>query len=292
MNLWKRWTQNSNRIYMIPTRFGAGAAFLFLFFTVTGAHYSNNLIFLFAFILVSFLLVSILQTAKNLRGLDVLTVNISPGFPLETTIADILVYNKRSTHKFGMGLQIRGQKNFVTIDEILAGDKKWIQHSFLLPNKRGIFKTERIKIYTDAPYGLFYGWYYIYKQEQGLVYPTPKGQSRNASVSFQSGADFSGLKQFVQGDSIHRISWKHTAKREELLLKEFKDETPATEIYNINDCPQENVEDKLSQLSLWVTEAEQKQKTYAICLYSHQSPLGRGKHHLHECLYELGAFET
>lgn len=290
MKFWKKWIQNSNRIYMIPTRFGAAACFLFLFFTATGAHYSNNLIFLFAFVLVSFLLVAILQTAKNLRGLDILTVNIHSGFPTEITTADILVHNKRSADKFGMGLQIRGQKNFVMLDEILRGDKKWLHHSFKLPNKRGIFKTERIKVFTDAPYGLFYGWYYVYRTDMGLAYPTPKGVSRENTAQLDRGADFSGIKQFTQGDPIHRISWKHSAKRDELLLKEFKDETPVTEIYDLRDCPQKDIEDKLSQLALWVTQSEHYQKSYAIVLNSYKSSMGRGDHHLHQCLTEMGTF--
>lgn len=291
MKLWRKFTRNEKRIYMIPTRFGAAACFLFLFFTVTAAHYSNNLIFLFAFILVSFLLVAILQTAKNLRGLQILSVQIHSGFPSEKTNAEILVYNKRPTEKFGLGVQIQGQKDFVIVDEIFAKDKKWIQHPFTLPSKRGPFATERIRVYTDAPYGLFYGWYYIYRMDSGVVYPAPKGFLRDSTTPQNAGADFSGLKQYNEGDPIHRISWKHTAKREELMLKEFRDETPTTEVYDINDCPQPHIEDKLSQMSLWVTQAEQHQKSYGIILQNENSALGRGEHHLHDCLFELGNYQ-
>ena len=96
MNLLRRLIWNQNRVYMIPTRYGFIAIFLFLLFTITGAHYANNLIFLFAFILVSFLLVAILQTAKNLRGVDVLDVHVPSGFPHTLVSARLRIRNTRA----------------------------------------------------------------------------------------------------------------------------------------------------------------------------------------------------
>jgi uncharacterized protein (DUF58 family) len=292
MTFWQKWTRNEKRIYMIPTRFGAAMCFLFLFFTVTGAHYSNNLIFLFAFILVSFLLVAILQTAKNLRGLKVLEAQISAGFPEQSTAASLLVFNKRNLDKFGLRVQFRGQKNSVIVDEIFKKDNRWITHPFALPQKRGRFFTERVQVSTDAPYGLFYGWYYIYRKDSGVVYPHPKGQSFESKIPKNDGADFSGIKEYVEGDPIHRISWKHSAKRDELLLKEFRDETPTAEIYNIADCPQHGIEDRLSQMSLWICEAEKNHKSYGMILGEKKSSIGSGDTHMHSCLYELGVYEA
>lgn len=284
----RRFFRNKNRIYMIPTRFGAALCLLFLFFTFAGAHYSNNLIFLFAFIIVSFLLIAILQTAKNLRGLEVLSVHIPNGFPNEYSRVEILVQNPRKTEKFGLSLHFKNQKDHVIVDEIFPQDQKWVFYPFLLPVKRGRFKPPRLRISTDAPYGLFYGWYYLYPDSEGVVYPQLAGHPRDDQDLPSAGADFSGLKKYTLGDPFQRISWKHSAKREEWLLKEFNDDTPASELYDINDCPQTNIEGKLSQLALWVAQAEQHQKSYGIILHQRVSPIGRGDYHLNECLYELG----
>lgn len=289
MTWWRR-IRDRKRIYMIPTRFGGAMCFLFLFFTITGAHYSNNLIFLFAFIIVSFLLIAILQTAKNLRGLKVLSVRIAEGFPMEQTTVDILVENGRSLEKFGLAVQFKDQKSHVIIDEIMDNDKKWLAHPYELPHKRGRFSAQRLRISTDAPYGLFYGWYYWTSDAEGVVYPKPAGLLRESTSQNASGADFSGLKSYNPGDLFQRISWKHSAKREDWLVKEFKDETPVSEIYTLEQCPQTDIEGKLSQMALWVTEAEFHQKHYGIVLNCVSSPVGRGEHHLHHCLFELGVY--
>lgn len=290
MTFWKKWVWNSNRVYMIPTRFGAACGFLFLFFTITAAHYTNNLIFLFAFILVSFLIVAILQTAKNLRGLKIHTVSIQPGFPGEISYAQISIENSKKQTKMGMGVQFHKQKDFALIDEIAVHDKIWIQVPLVLPNKRGFFTTQRIKIFTDAPYGLFYGWHYFYRNDQGLVYPHPQGLLADQNHGNASGSDFSGLKKYQEGDSLARISWKHSAKKDELLLKEFSDEIPQTEIYDLSACPQKDIEEKLSQLCLWVVDAERKNKTYALVLNNEQPLFGNGETHFKKCLSDLGAY--
>lgn len=275
---------------MIPNRFGMAMCFLFLFFTVTGAHYSNNLIFLFAFIVVSFLLIAILQTAKNLRGIDVLSVRLPNGFPTEPSAVDILVCNTKNIEKFGLGLQFKEQKDHVIVHEISPQDKKWVSHPFRLPGKRGSYRALRIKVFTDAPYGLFYGWYYLSPSAEGIVYPRPSGLPHDSKTPLSLGSDFSGIKEYQEGDPLQRISWKQSAKREDLLVKEFDDETPASEVFKLEDCPQSDIEGQLSQLALWLTQAEANHKTYALVLREPIAALGRGETHLHQCLAELGVY--
>lgn len=292
MNFWKKWFRNSKRIYMIPNRFGLALSFIFIFFTVTGAHYSNNLIFLFAFIIVSFLLIAILQTAKNVRGLMIVKSHIQAGFPGEISKADLLVENQKSISQFGLYVQIHKQKNSAIVHEIQAKDKLWISQPFLLPAKRGLFEFDKIKVSTQVPYGLFYGWRYVYKKNVVVVYPKPHGISKNYATATNKGSDFSGLKQFVTGDTIARISWKHSAKRDELLLKQFKEDEPEVKIFDINDCPQSELEAQLSQLALWVVDAEKGQKSYGLKLDDLSIKAGRGTTHMHECLYQLGIYKT
>ncbi len=275
---------------MIPTRFGLACGVLFLFFTITAAHYANNLIFLMAFILVSFLLISILQTAKNLRGLTLIKVQMQPGFPDQTTVAQVLVQNTKTSPKMGIGLQFGKQKPFFVIDEISAEDKKWISLPFVLPSQRGRYSTTKVKVFTDAPYGLFYGWYNIYRTDQTVVYPRPIGENSSTLQNKSLGSDFSGLIDFQNGDSLSRVSWKHSAQRDQLLVKEFKDETPQLEIYRLADCPQKDIEDKLSQLCLWITQAEKQKIKYGLQLHEPLVLVGSGEKHSQECLYQLGVF--
>jgi uncharacterized protein (DUF58 family) len=283
--------RNQKRIYMIPNWYGGMACFLFLFFTITGAYYSNNVIFLFAFVLISFLLISILQTAKNLRGIQITNLSVQNGFPGEKTKTTMQLINSKTEYKFGVQVQIKGQKNIRMIDELPGQDTKMISTFYHLPASRGPHKTKSIKISTDAPYGLFSGWFYIYPDSKFVVYPKPAGLPLEIFSSAGEGADFSELRSYVQGDSLHRISWKHSAKKDNLVLKVFKEEEAPLNTFALEDCPQSELENKLAQLALWIQSAEQQRHQYALKLSNSSNRLGTGEKHFHECLRQLGLYE-
>lgn len=288
----KKFFRNPNRIYMVPTRYGAIASGLFILLTITGAHYSNNLIFLFAFILVSFLLIAIMQTAKNMRGIQVTRIYIHDGFPKDISRVEFYVRNVKSSEKIGIGIQLKGQKSSAMISEIHSDDEQMIVTAFVLPEKRGRHIIERVKIFTDAPYGLFYGWYYNYFPTSYVVYPVPKGNPLQVHTDISKGLDFSGLREYVVGDTLSRMSWKHSARRDSLILKEFNEQEKEQEIFSLKDCPQKNIEDQLSQLSLWVTLAEENQFRYGLSLPNSKILAQNGKSHLKKCLYSLAVFEA
>ena len=149
----------------------------------------------------------------------------------------------------GIGIQFHGHSAVQMIDELAAGDEKIVHHAFALPERRGRHDIRKIKIFTDAPYGLFFGWYYIRRMSSYVVYPRPVGEVLPVLRHTTKGADFSGLKEYVSGDPVERISWKHSIKRGQLILKEFKEDDDSVEMFSLEICPQTHLEDKLSQLS-------------------------------------------
>ena len=272
---------------MIPNRYGFLAISLFIVFSLVAATYSNNLLFLLAFAHVSFLLVSILQTARNLRYLEISSVQIPSGFPGEQVSVNIVLQQKSKSVKTGLFLQC--EKSEKLIPEFLAQDQKIVTLELELPQKRGEHILRRLRLSTESPYGLFYGWLYFKVSTPHFVYPQPIGHPLPQTQQSQGHDEFSGLKQYQSGDSPQRISWKHSSKTDQLLIKEFKDASTPTYLLNWEDCPQTNDEERLQQLARWIVDCESSQNTYKLQLPNSftESSFDRGYTQFHQSLLTL-----
>ena len=105
--------------------------------------------------------------------------------------------------------------------------------------KRGAHAFERCDIALTSPLGL---WRFLYQQTQPTairVYPnfaaisqfqllaTDNHVSQMGIVKRQrrgEGLEFHQLRDYRRGDSLRQIDWKATAKRQQLISKEYQDE--------------------------------------------------------------------
>ena len=280
------------KVYIYPNRFGFVFFGLFCLMIMVGASYGNNLVFLMGFILISFLFVTILLTAKNLRDVEILDVKISPGFPGEIVPARITLANNLDTEHTQIFVKLDGYPNEGELQHIAANDRKDVHLSIQLPEKRGVYNLGRIKVSTSNPFGLFYSWFWFKFDAEYIVYPKPAGLKERPRQENQIGDEFSGLKEYEPGDSMSRISWKHMARNDEMLVKEFNDSELMQDLLKLSEARQPQYEAKLSQLALWLVEAEKSQRLYTLELGTgHDSP-NRGPKHLQNCLEKLARAET
>lgn len=277
----------NKQIFMIPNRYGFVAVFLFIVFSLVAATYSNNLLFLLAFAHVSFILIGILQTARNLRHVEIGTVQIPSGFPGERVSVNIVLLQKSKSLK--TGLVVRCEKSELLIPEFAAHEQKIITLDLELPQSRGEHVLRRLRLSTDSPYGLFYGWLYFKVSVAYFVYPHPIGHPLPQTLQSHGTDEFSGLKQYQAGDPPQRISWKHSSKSDQLLVKEFKEASTPTYLLNWEDCPQSTDEAKLQQLAKWIVDCESSQNTYKLQIpnVTEQSTFDRGFTHFHQSLLAL-----
>jgi len=281
---------------MIPNRFGFLSIGLFIIFSIVAAIYSNNLLFLLAFLHMSFLLVAILQTAKNLRHTHLISVEILSGFCGETSTIRILL--QQNSKKSKTGLLIRGESGkqkteSVPLQELTPKDQLWITIPFQLPKKRGLYSFQRFRLSTESPYGLFYSWLYLKTNVEYYVYPSPQGIPLPIlNDRFQHG-DFNELRNYQIGDSLQRISWKHSGRSENLLVKEFMDSSMAPVELNWDDCPSPDPENKLRQLTRWVLDCESLRRDYRLKLPQTRSneTFSSGANHQHRELVKLALWK-
>ena len=167
--------------------------------------------------------------------------------------------------------------------------------------KRGWLQTGRLTLYTEFPLGLFYAWSYLHFNTRCLVYPKPLSDAAlpfgdspggTGKRSIAGDDDFSGLRTYVAGDALPRISWKAYARERGLQVKQFT--TPVGEELwlDFSDAPDRTEEEKLSRMARWVLDAEAQGLRYGLRLPGGELPPNNGKAHRDECLRQLALFRV
>lgn len=297
----KKWFGKRQRIYSFPNRYGFVAFALFLIMLATGATYQNNLIFAMAFLTISLALIAILQTARNVRDIEVLAVHVQSNFGGDSTTALLSLTNIANDSKFNLEVEAEyrggiGKTTSIRVPFQVATLEKQSTNSFhatvSLPQLRGEYRLRRIRVSTTAPYGLFRAWIYLEAKSNFVVYPVAQGIRELPASRVSHGEDFSGHKAYAPGDSPNRIDWKVYSKRREHYIKEFRDGTHPQIDFSLASHDPTQIEKQLSQLSLWINEAYQKQYEFRLATPKMQMNYGRDKMHYHRCLAELALWSA
>ena len=165
--------------------------------------------------------------------------------------------------------------------------------------KRGWLEAGRLTLYTEFPLGLFYAWSYLHFDTRCLVYPKPLsdallpfGNSPDGTGkrSITGDDDFSGLRTYISGDALPRISWKAYAREHGLQVKQFS--TPVGEELwlDFSVAPDRTVEEKLSRMARWVLDAEAQGLRYGLRLPGSELPPNNGLAQRDECLRRIALF--
>jgi uncharacterized protein (DUF58 family) len=136
-----------------------------------------------------------------------------------------------------------------------------------------------------------------------VVYPKPAGEVRLPSsfvlrrdgrplTEFGEGDDFAGVRPYVHGESQRHIDWRAVARGQSLMTKQFTAEAEGVVYLDFSALGSADVEEKLSQLALWVIEAERARRPYALRLPGTKILPAAGQVHFHQCLRALSLFHV
>lgn len=139
------------------------------------------------------------------------------------------------------------------------------------PLKRGSARLEtlRCESHFPLPHQFFFKVFDINKEYD--IYPEPKGLSLREfigriEVDLADIEDYEGLKEYARGDKLSHIHWKSLSKGKTLLSKEFSYSDERRDlIFDFNSCASSN-EERLSQLCLWVIEAEALGEDFTVLM--------------------------
>jgi len=294
------------RIYILPTRYGAGFAAVIGVLLLGSANYNNSLGYLLTFLLAGVALVSILHTYRNLAGLALRAGRARPVFAGEMAGFGLVLDNRGGPPRHGVTIRYRREaapraSGDAALETDVPAD---VLHGLTLAvpsRQRGWLRLARATVVTRYPLGLFRAWSHVQLDCACLVYPAPRGApalpaGRGASGGGgrggEAGDDFSGLREYLPGDSPRQIHWKAAARGQGIPVKLFGGGGAGELWLDWADAQGANVEARLGQLCRWVLEAEARGCRYGLILPGLRLRPDCGERHHRRCLEALALFDA
>ncbi|MGE8280802.1 MAG: DUF58 domain-containing protein [Stenotrophomonas sp.] len=281
------------RIYVLPTRFGLFFAGLLAVMLLGALNYNNNPALLLALLLAATALASAVHAHLQLSGLQLQALSAEPvaaGHPIRLRLA---LARGDGRVRRGLHLQCEDSQTRTSLEHDAQ-----VETDLLLPtHHRGWLPLPRIRIDTTQPLGLVRAWAWFWPDTSLLVYPAPEanapplpdaGSASNRTRVHPQGEELQQLRPYRQGDARRSIAWKHSARRDELLVREYERPQGAELLLDWRELHGLPHERRIARLARWVEYAEREGRRYQLRLPG-QPPLGpsAGDLHRHQCLRAL-----
>ena len=281
-----------------PTKIFAGLLFVMTVMWYASATQNNAANYLLLFCTVAVVLVSIPHTLLNLTGLKVTAESAKPTFAGQEVSLPVEVVNESRKARYACVLSLpENDAAAEMITEIAAGKAARAALRFNAP-ARGEYEVSAIDIRSSYPLGFLAAKRLVPAQQRFLVYPKPEGtpavplpkrHTRGAALHTHAGEgdDYAGVRPYVPGESQRQIDWKAVARGQPLMTKQFTAEADDVLHLDYDNVPLADPEARLSQLALWIVNAERARRRYSLRLAGAKIPAGSGEAHYHRCLRAL-----
>lgn len=306
---WQRWldrrippasqvTLSHRSIFILPTATGALYLLMLVVMLITAINYQNSLIYGLTFWLFSVGLVAMMFTFRNLSGLTLGAGHVNPVFQGDSVGLPLRLEASRRWHE-SMAIGFPGYP-LSQADAIPDKPATLILSYEAL--QRGHLRTGRLRLESRYPLGLFRTWTWVALDFKGLVYPHPEyvpfqfvagesGEQLAGAPSLESGQqDFQGLRQYQPGDSLKHIAWKQLARGQGLVSKDFDHDEGALCWLDWEALAPAPLEVRLSRLTGWVLQAQQRNWRYGLRLPGRIIEPGNSEIHRDECLALLALY--
>ena len=303
------------RIYIMPTRYGAIFGLMLITMTLGAINYNNSMAYILTFLLSSLSFVTLLHTCRNLAGLLANQAPVAPVFSGETAKFPLILDNRNSQLRISISF-LKSKKQLRLITDVfkstteeypttscnVSADKFNHVELPVKSEHRGLLYADRIKVFSTFPLGLFKAWSYIHLKQPCIIYPRPEGQdffpplkpSDSANIQGISPGtdDFIGFRNYHAGDSIKDIAWKAYAQQKGLFIKKFSGSGADKIHLSWTDVSTlANTEARLSQLCHWIIKAESLSLQYSLELPGVSIDTGHGNKQMHQCLSALALYD-
>jgi uncharacterized protein (DUF58 family) len=288
--------------FVFPTASFAGLLFVLAAMWYAASSQNSPAVYLLLFALMAVFLVSIPHTTINLSDVTIAVESPRPVFAGEEVALPIEIVNGSRATRHGINLALPGfGREGQRIDHIPAGKAARMTLRFLT-QKRGEYKIGTLCLTSAYPLGFIRIFKKFASSRTYLVYPKPVGEPRLPSslarsprsqpqTDFGEGDDFAGVRAYIPGESQRHIDWKAVARGQPLMTKQFAAEAAGAVCLDFSALRFADVEARLSQLALWVIEAERARLPYGLYLPGVKMPPAVGQSHFHQCLRALSLFQ-
>jgi uncharacterized protein (DUF58 family) len=249
---------------------------LILITFIAGINYANNLILGFCFLISAILCISFYLTFKQLHDLHVDVVLPEEGQVDQVLLLKLLFKQPVGATRY-LRIQWQAQEQFIYLDQS--------QHSLelaIVPENRGRYQFDGIKIYSTYPLGLVRAWTYLYPKKNVWIAPKAfdwhKEHKNKPTAAYDSLDEFKELRSFQYGDSYQNVAWKQVARGQGFLIKMFEAQAHHQHLeIDYQQIPAQGHEEKLSFMMGLVEQCEQLGDDYALILPHARLERGQGQ---------------
>jgi uncharacterized protein (DUF58 family) len=291
---------NLNNTFILPSSFGWAMIAMVMFLFILGTNYQNNIVLSMSYFVSALLLLSLFHSYQYFTQHELTFLPFQPEFEqrdvqLQCEISStkrypggefLLVANGR-TAKFGLEANYKSHKMQLALPAM----------------KRGLHMCSRIKVECFYGFGLFRCWSYLQPKHKVLIYPSAlkatvhlhqsqqDNDARPTQTSNKIQSDsLQGIRSFVETDPIHHVSWKHVAKGQGLVTKDFSDDAGVSGWLKLKDVSHPDLEAGLRMLSYQVQSLSQDQVEFGLDLGATKILPQSGHAHLENCLFQLATY--
>jgi uncharacterized protein (DUF58 family) len=289
------------RVYIVPTGAGAGFLMLLLVLLIGSINYSLGLGFALTFLAGACALVDMVFTYRNLAHLHLRPGRAPDVFAGDEAQFELHLVNRTRLDRYAIAVEFAGSSAAPYLADVAAGGSADV--SLAMPTeRRGWLAAPRVRLTTRFPLGLFRAWSYWQPDLKVLAYPFPEPSAPPLPMSAMAqGAgpgrvgedDFAGVRSYQAGDPLRHLAWRQIARLDpefggQLVTKHFEGGAAEQLVLDFGALPpQLDLELRLSRMTRWVLDAEQRALPYAFRLGNQAFDTAAGTAHQAACLRAL-----
>jgi uncharacterized protein (DUF58 family) len=292
---------NRRRVFILPTKPGLGYAVLVLVLLIGATNYNLGLGFALTFTLAVCALVDMYFTHRNLVDLHLLPGRAQPVFAGEDAHFELTIVNRGRRDRYALFVDFVQVKEARYVADAVAGSSAPLLLS-APSSARGWLRAPRVKLQTRFPLGLFGAWSYWQPDVKALVYPFPEERAPSLPMTGAASEDghghaghddFAGVRSYQPGDAMRHLAWRQIARLDpelggHLVTKHFEGGAIEELVLDFDAMPASiDLELRLSRMTRWVLDAEQRALPYAFRMQGHDYAPAVGAAHQAACLRAL-----
>ncbi|MBF0136365.1 MAG: DUF58 domain-containing protein [Magnetococcus sp. DMHC-1] len=290
---------DGHRFQVAPDWFGIGILLVILVVALqTGLNLALGLVAL----LLGVSLVSILHAWRNLAGIRAVPLHPAAVFAGETACFPVQLAATGQDARWAIRVRTDTKTATSSPETVhVPPVGQVIQEIHLPTTRRGWLALTGVWIETDYPLGLARVRTPLDGTWQCLVYPQPEQASLplpvepGGSIGQGQGSgedDLADLRLYHPGDPLHKIHWKSSAKRDELLVREFSGHGEPVVWLQWERLAMLDDEARLSRLCRWVLDADAMGVTFGLRVPGVTIAPARGDAHCVQCLTALALHDV
>lgn len=174
----------------------------------------------------------------------------TPVFNLHCEELPVANRNKRAPRRRDNGIRAVDDHAAKPWQKLMAPARAWLMHAapretthaeaVYWPTKRGMVKFDRLRLWTTFPFGILRRARILSQEHHTLIFPrlyevrrdvltrvTPAGMlGMRMTQRSGPGEEYFGVREYRTGDSLRHVSWKRTARLDELVTIERSQPSP------------------------------------------------------------------